>query len=92
MPRTPKPVPAGLLTREQAAVLLGVSVRTLFTLRQEGRLPRNAVVRLATDRQRIFYNPEVLAPLASELKTVRQRDAERPVRYNPKTGRVIPWQ
>lgn len=49
-----------LLSRAQAAQRLGVSVRTLFNMRRDGRLPRDAVVELETDAQRIFYVGPIL--------------------------------
>ena len=67
-------MPDGLLTREQAAARLGVSVRTLFNLRASGYIPDAAVVTPPTERQRVLFDPTVLDALP-DLRTVRANQA-----------------
>lgn len=69
-----KPVPGGLLTREQAAARLGVSVRTLFNLRASGHIPDDAECRLPTDRQRVLFDPAVLDRLG-DVRAIRTIEA-----------------
>lgn len=69
-----KPVPDGLLTREQAAERLGVSVRTLFNLRATGHIPDEAERHLPADRQRIFFDPAVLDRLG-DVRAIRTIEA-----------------
>lgn len=61
---------AELIDRHEAARRLGVSVRTLFNMRRDGRLPADAAVHFATDSLHLWFVGPVIDRVRETLTTV----------------------